>query len=330
MTFADIRSKYDIQSILNTNKKWMLCPLPGHTHSSNTPSFSIYWRQHGAENRQKFKCHGSCGAFGDVIDLIGYMNIPDYNPLSLPMKKQAASILTGGSFEVSHPLAPPPPPPLSQWLAQEFLPIHPECRKYLIDRGVQDWQIEKYMLGSAQSLNEEGIPTKGRDHLISFPVFHQGKLMGIKLRKTKADKQYRYFCVPGSQPGLYFYDEVFLTSEINFVVKGEIAALVLQAFLKQNNLKAVQSAPTHGEQGFVDNFRSVLSFAKNVIIGDNDPNPKTRLDMQVAAQKRAAVLGGLLRFPDEGYKDIDDQILRDPQRSLSMLQRWITEAEQYA
>ena len=77
MRLEEIRATHSIQSVLGwpDRKKWGLCVLPQHVHGSNTPSFSIYpW-----QGKQLFKCHGNCGGKGDVIDLIGYLEIPGYN-----------------------------------------------------------------------------------------------------------------------------------------------------------------------------------------------------------------------------------------------------------
>lgn len=276
-----------------------------------------------------FKCHGNCGLYGDVIDLIGYMNIPGYQYGNLALKKQAAEILSGGRYEISEPIAPPPTPPLSLWMANKFLPLAENVRDYMVERGVPEAYLEKYKVGSASYVKDGEVTKRNQDLSVSLPVFHDGNLMGIKLRKIEPNG-YRYFNVEGSQPALWNYDSVFLTDNVVFVVKGEIAGMVLQAFLDKHRLPAFACAPTHGEHGFVDKFVQVLSFAKTVVIGDNDRDPGIREKIVEATQKRAASLGGLLHFPYEGYKDIDEQILRDPSTSYEMLVRWIEEAKRYA
>jgi len=79
MEIGDIRRLYDIRDLLSLSarKKWINCPLPLHPHKHYTPSFSIYV---GHDGVQRFKCHGNCGAHGDVIDLAGYLWVPGYNP----------------------------------------------------------------------------------------------------------------------------------------------------------------------------------------------------------------------------------------------------------
>ena len=73
----DLRRIYSIHGVLGigANVRWMSCPLPMHRRSGekrSTPSFSIYFDKDGV---QRFKCHGNCGKRGDVIDLVGYLNI---------------------------------------------------------------------------------------------------------------------------------------------------------------------------------------------------------------------------------------------------------------
>jgi len=85
----DARKLHDIHTVLGTNKKHMVCPLPMHQHSNNTPSFSIYW----LKGQQWWMCHGFCNLSGDVIDLVGYLKIPGYDPSQKGMVSQAMTLL---------------------------------------------------------------------------------------------------------------------------------------------------------------------------------------------------------------------------------------------
>ena len=96
----EARRTHDIQTILGTKKKKMICPLPQHTHSSRpTPSFSIFWR----DGVQHFKCHGNCNLTGDVIDLVGYLNIQGYDQKDGKMVRKAMGYLDQ-KFEISIPI----------------------------------------------------------------------------------------------------------------------------------------------------------------------------------------------------------------------------------
>jgi hypothetical protein len=46
--------------------------------------------------------------------------------------------------------------------------------------------------------------------------------------------------------------------------------------------------------------------------------------MQAAAKERAKVLGAELRFPPEGYKDVDLWILKDPS-AASVIRSWLND-----
>ncbi len=99
MSFEDIRDVrriYDIHDVLGVSNRtrWMVCPLPGHVHNSNTASFSIYWDEEGV---QRFKCHGNCGLMGDVVDLVGYLEVPGYDPRSINSVMQSVALLGGGA-----------------------------------------------------------------------------------------------------------------------------------------------------------------------------------------------------------------------------------------
>ena len=80
---------FDITGATPQRRK-IICPLPRHTHHNYTPSFSIFW----VDGRWRWRCHGSCNLQGDVIDLVGYMNLPNYDPHDNGSIKRAIAILT--------------------------------------------------------------------------------------------------------------------------------------------------------------------------------------------------------------------------------------------
>lgn len=263
------------------NKKISVCPLPDHIHSNYTPSFSVYWYQ----GVQYFKCHGFCGAFGDVIDFFGYKEIPGYDKTG--DRREAAERLNGNQkFSPPKPL--PPPRPMANYLWRDYRPISPEARQYALSRGISDEQIEEFCLGSSENW-------------LTIPTFHDMNLMGIKLRNIK--NGFRYKSVKGSKRGLWGYNDVVHAQGTVYVCKGEIAAIVMRRF------GFLSCAPTGGEHAKIDRIPLVLDNV--IVIGDNDP-PDIALQTRRQAEERAEILKGKLLFPPPEFKDIDEWLLKDP------------------
>lgn len=316
-SFSDIRAMFNLEDVSGV-RRWGLCPMKVHAHANNTPSFSIFWVTINGEQTQWFKCHGNCGLQGDVIDFIGYQQMPGYSPDNLELKKEALQILIGGAHTPSHPSPPPPPKPLPQWLHLDFQPIAFQVKKFLQTRGVEPWQIEKYHLGSAEHIAEHSV-IKGRDALLSIPTFHGETLRGIKIRKTY-DSSFNYFAVSGSHKGLFGYNNVIGHEGITIVCKGEIAAMVVEKVVGE---QARVCAPTAGETAGVESVRAAILSAKTaILIGDNDPDPKVRERIVQATLDRGKSLGAKVVFPPNSYKDIDEFILAEPGPASAMLRAW--------
>jgi len=286
MDFENLRRLFDIKTLAGMGRSnWIVCPLPDHVHHNYTPSFSVYW----LNNVQYFKCHGNCGAYGDAIDFIGFMKIPNYTKKGQD-RTEAAGLL-GGSVEVIPPTPPPPPKLLANHTYKDFLPISPRARQYILGRGLTDKQIEEYKLGSDENW-------------LALPTFHGPNLIGIKLRNLDAsDKSDRYRNVKGSRAGLWGYDDVVNTDQTVYVCKGEIAAMVMRSF------GFLSCAPTGGEGSKVN--REPLVFANVIVIGDNDPG-EIKKETAKLAMKRAKELKARLIFPPPEFKDIDEWLLKDP------------------
>jgi len=309
--FSEIRKLYDIETILRNSgaklkgsgrTKWCVCPLPNHAHHNFTPSFSIFWY----DGVQRWKCHGTCNQTGDVIDLIGFLEIPGYKRYNGRLYSQAAETLTGGPVKATMPTPPPPAPSLAQWIAIEMYPPSEQAVEYAINRGIGEEQIEQFLLGSpTPKMREEPFNIYEPDKWLSIPTFHHQELMGIKLRNT-TKSGIRYMSVPGSRKGLWNYDKVFLSSDTVLVVKGEIAGIITSGF------GFLCCAPTGGESGKVSDIKTALSLSKNIVVGDNDKDPETDRKMKKAAEARAFMLNAELKFPASEYKDIDEWLLNDP------------------
>jgi hypothetical protein len=279
-------------------KRKIVCPLPRHNHQNYTPSFSIFW----ADNRWRWRCHGSCNLKGDVIDLVGYINVPNYDPKDPRMLSRAISVLAGNNFE---PSAPEPPKQRAARLTpdrwRDFYPPGPEVVEYAEKRGISRKTLEQFRVGQREFTNPQIT-------WMTMPAFEDGTLTGIKMRNIgNTSSKDRYRSVGGSVKGLFNYDGVAYKSEKIYVVKGEIAAMVMV----ENGLLAC--APTGGEsQKVTEKMKKALALGDVVVIGDNDPDPEVRKDTRQHAKRRAKNLSAKLFFPPNDYKDVDDWILNDP------------------
>ncbi len=308
MNIEDIRKMYDLVDIVEragvllkggATKKWGLCPFPDHVHKSFTPSFSIYW----TGDRQRFKCHGSCGRSGDVIDFAGYMNDASYNSDDNTKYVKAANLLSGGRYEISIPTRPPPTPSLPQWLADDCIPANSTTLRYAFGRGIGIDQIKKFSIGQpTPRMEKEPYNLWDPQKWITIPTFHGDELMGIKLRNN-AGGRIRYMNVSGSRKGLFNYNGVAMSTEAVLVVKGEITAMVADGF------GFLACAPTGGEGSYMDGVIHALAFAKVLVIGDNDNRD--------LAERRATQLNAKVAFPPKDYNGWDDWVLSD----LSAIER---------
>ena len=274
-------------------KRKIVCPLPRHAHHHYTPSFSIYW----TGDRWRWRCHGSCNLQGDVIDLVVYTQVGGYDPGDSKKLAEAISILTGKSYE---PAIPKPPKTEKTGLTpdrwQDFYPMSDEVLAYGKARGISEEVLKAHKIGSRQYM--------GRTWM-TIPTFHDERLLGIKMRNIGEGPRYRG--VGGSRRGLFNYDGVLYSTGRVFVVKGEIAAMVLLS----HGLLAC--APTGGEgMRMTQSIIRALALADVVVIGDNDPDPHVREETRKLAERRAEELGGKLFFPPEEYKDVDEWILDKP------------------
>ena len=283
----------------NHRKRKIVCPLPTHQHHNYTPSFSIFW----TGNRWRWNCHGNCNKQGDVIDLVGYMQIPGYDPRNKQKLAEAISVLTGRGYE---PSAPKPPKQADSRLApdrwREFYPPSEATVEYAKARGISETVLKQFKIGTREWIDP-------RITWMTIPTFHDSRLVGIKMRNIGKGPRYRG--VGGSRRGLFNYDGVKHRPGRVFVVKGEIAAMVMLSL----GLNAC--APTGGEgMRMTDNLIRALALADVIVVGDNDPDPdphvKFREETRKLAKRRARELNGDVFFPPDQYKDIDDWIIEDP------------------
>lgn len=300
-TIRSVRQIYDMYDVLNMDRRKVkiVCPLPAHNHSNNTPSFAIF---RGADGVQRFQCHGNCGLHGDVLDLVGYLHIAGYNDKDPRHITQAAALL--GSTQ---PIRVPEPiertPTLNPGAMNQYLPLEQEVIEYAFNRGLVHATLLRFSIGQ-------------RGHYMAIPIYEDYSLKAIKFRNIKTGGL-RFFSEKGSVKALWNYDGVLYTNKPVLIVKGEIPGLLME----QEGFTSC--AISGGESSDMQKYRDILSFsAKLVYVGDNDRDPAVREKMQQAARKRADMLGAELRFPPDKFKDIDDWYLGDPQ-ARSIIRSWL-------
>ena len=322
MKLKEIPQHYDLLTILRemgvkvkgVHSKWCLCPMPFHPHSPRpTPSFSVYYDT--SRQKQYFKCHGNCGAAGDVIDFIGYLHIPHYERFTPQLYMQAAALLISGVFTPSPVLVPPPIPCLPPSLWEEAIPPSKPILRYCHARGLTEREIALFRLGTAPKDWRERYHITSPETWLTIPTFHGGRLMGIKLRSINTGL--RYLSVPGSRKGLFNHDAVSGASGSVLVLKGEIAVMVAHRF------GLLACAPTGGECSYVDDIQAALVKCKPIVVGDNDPPPHSERSRRRAAL-RALALGAQLKFPPQAYQDIDQWLLASGD-AVDEIKQWMEE-----
>lgn len=327
MSFSDLRKEYNLIMVAEQHgvdlkgagrKKWGVCPFPQHVHSKHpTPSFSIY-----EYNRElRFKCHGHCGAMGDVIDFMGYMHITGYDPRNIFQKDQAGRLLVNGQIQTAPYMAVEKRTLLPEFAWMDYTLIADNARAYLRGRGIADAVIDECRFGSASYLKEEHgrreIIRRPVDRLISIPTFHAGSLIGVKLRILRTGNNYKYFNQPGSRAGLWQHDRVYLVSDPFLIAKGELCGAVMLS------AGFTACAVTSGERGttvrmeMFPAIRTALCMGRKVYVGDNDKTGRE------SGPKQADLLNAVIQYPPELYKDWDEWYLKDRGECLRLTNQWL-------
>jgi hypothetical protein len=249
---------------------------------------------------------------GDVIDLYGYLYITDYDPAD--KKKRRAAAL---GLEEQPRAVPVPEPPklefLPSWIWEKFLPPTSRAIEYMHKRGIEDEQILKYKLGSARLVKADGtIIRDDKDAMIAIPTWQEGKLVCIKLRWYDGPIGARYYSMAGSHPGLWGYDNLENTQGPVLLVKSELAAIIASRWFP------TAVGATMGENNDIRNIKNVVQALGRrdvLVIGDND-----ELGVQ-QAYARAALLGGIAKFPPAGY-DVDTWLL-ERKEAVPTIEEWL-------
>jgi hypothetical protein len=200
-----------------------------------------------------------------------------------------------------------------------MLPPSQQTIEYALSRGLTIAQIVKFRIGTPPTaMKKEPYNLWHPEIWMAIPTFHHEELRGIKLRNTTGNGL-RYLAVAGSRKGLFNHDAVFLTSEPVLVVKGEIAAMVAERF------GFLACAPTAGEGAYIKEVHVALSQCRPIVVGDNDPDTWVAEQTRLFAERRAAWLSAELRFPPLPYRDIDEYLLKDTEKAIAEVRRWISD-----
>jgi hypothetical protein len=306
-SFRNLARLYDIYTVLGIDptKKVFICPLPQHIHYNYSPSFGIHIARNG---RQYFRCFGNCGLYGDVIDLVGYLEIPGYSPKNPEHVRMAAARLQGSP--ISPPKQEQKKSTLEPGLWKKYMPPGPKILEYGRTRGLTPATLEKFKVGEKAGA-------------MSIPVFENGQLKAIKFRSTRKNAKVRYWSEAGSVNALFNHDKVALTDRPVAVLKGEIPVMLF------DQLGLLACAPTTGEErSDMSEWKHLFAFSvKKIVITDNDPDPIIRARIVAKAAMRAAQIGAELRFPPEQFKDVDEWILADP-NAIQTIRDWLNSEQE--
>jgi hypothetical protein len=288
------KNLYSIWPILgqSSTRRKLICPLPFHQHKAFTPSFAVHLTERG----ERWRCFGSCNLEGDVVDLVGYLRVPGYDPKNLKMLEKAWSMLDG-NYQIQEIARLPKKAKLSP-AAWDYL-LGTEVVEYARTRGLAVKTLKKFKVGQME---------RNGKSFMTMPVFEDHELVAIKYRCTSEKV---FFTEKGSRAALLNFDAVNYTMEPVLILKGEIPVYLCD----QHGFLAC--AFTGGEGYLGAEYFPNLSFAaRRVVVGDND---KTGWE---TAPKRAHALHAEVKFPPEEYKDIDQWILADPD-AIPTIKGWL-------
>ena len=300
MILRDARKLFSIHDVLgeDSRKNPVMCPFPEHAHANNTPSLNIYWR----DGVEKFVCMGSCGKKGDVIDMVGYLHIPNYDDKNANHIKMAISRL-GQGYKAEYRTRPKKRVLLSN-LYMDYLPPTDEVFRYAATRGLDRDTLDRFSVGDKMGA-------------MSMPYFEFGLLRGIKFRSLSSGK---YWMEKGSRNGIFNHDEVNYYDGPILFLKSEIPTMLAA------QCGFVACGLTGGEQQKIEDWKHVFSFSSKVIyVADNDRNLDVRRLIMAAAHDRASKIRAEVQVPPENYKDWDEWFLADTRSCLETTRRWLNE-----
>lgn len=261
-----------------------LCPF--HTHTKNTPSFSVW------PNTNTWRCWGACNTGGTIID---YVVRRDNATVGAAIETLAAELSVGPILTPTFapPAAPPPPRPLVApppiWQTRAYALItrsedhlhRPEGTKALAwlkeKRGLTVETLRHWHVGyNPETITEDaahwGIIAREKPIYIprgiTFPAIIGTDIWEVKLRQPVGEP--KYLPIPRPEPGpvLYGADEL-PDRRVVVLCEGQPDCLTLWQVAR-----AVVGVATLGAQGYRINpvAYGPLFTAAEVILGvyDND------------------------------------------------------------
>jgi hypothetical protein len=182
--------------------------------------------------------------------------------------------------------------------------------EYAKMRGLKPETLKKFMVGQSGMFGKTWM---------TMPAFHFGRLQGIKMRNVHAvHVRDRYASMEGSINGLFNLNGIYYSPDPILIVKGEIAAMLLDQY------GFLVCAPTAGEStACAELLPHMIWSSRRILVADNDPDPKVRRMMDEYAVKRAEMLRAEIKRPPEQYKDIDDFLLAEPKLALAAVEGWL-------
>lgn len=331
-----VKAKYDLRQIIardlgqpkrHTANWWQwLCPF----HSEKTPSFGV--------QKFSFKCFG-CGESGDIFswyEKFHHLNFTEALK-KLSENESSESLQQSPVQEIGYrqsSLLSEPPHGHWQMNALELIADAQEmlwgatggrARNYLHERGFSDETIRAARLGYHPGRPWDGDRIGGRKwhgiwiaHGILIPVFADGSLWGIKVRRAEGKPKYVWASGGNGAGALYGADGVQLGGTL-LVVEGEFNALA--AMQAASDLLSVVSL---GSASTTLNVRwmSLLASCTPLFVC---------LDQDGAGDKGAAALSGLsgrirrITVPPP-HKDLNEMLQAQPGAIRPWLETEIAEA----
>ncbi len=332
-----VKAKYDLRQIIahdlgqpkrHTGRWWQwACPF----HADHTPSFGV--------TPSGFKCFG-CGESGDIFSWYEKFHHLNFTEALKKLSENESS----ESFQSQSPmqeigyrqpslLAEPPD---GRWQmnaldliaeAQDLLwgPTGGRARNYLNGRGFSDEIIRSARLGYHPGRPWDGDRIGGRKwhgiwiaHGILIPVFADGSLWGIKVRRADGKPKYVWASGGNGAGALYGADGVQMGAPL-LVVEGEFNALA--AMQCAGDLLSVVSL---GSASTTLNVRwmSLLASCSPLFVC---------LDQDGAGDKGSAALSGLsgrirrIAVPPP-HKDMNEMLQAQPGSIRPWLEEEISEA----
>jgi CRP-like cAMP-binding protein len=247
----------------------------------------------------------ACGAQGDVIDWIKQTRNVDFKE-ALDIATKMAGIQEAPRIRPKNNATPPKPsmPPLNPSFADEYhAKLTPERRAYYHGRGISDEFIDKFKLG-----------WNGRRY--SIPVFVDGKLANIRLRRDDAnarDRTGKMLPFEKGRGATVFNQDALRDADVAIITEGEFDAILLC----QQGWTAVSG--TAGAETFLDEWAELFDHLRAVYIcydndeaGHNGANKVSTILGERARQQGAADRVKIIDLPEEVGEsgDVTDFLVR--------------------